>query len=483
LFSREVDTLDRSEEEVMANPEAPRSQEESAASDSLITRRQVLGGMAGIAGVAATSSLLAACGPGTASSAPAASSGGSAPAPSTGGSAPAASLSGEVTLGSNYSDAVPKAAMQAAADSFTAATGIAVKINTVDHGTFQDQISSYLQGTPDDVWTWFSGFRMRFFAAQGLATDITDVWDKIGSHYSEAFKVGSTGDDGKQYFVPIYLYPWAVFYRKSVFADKGYAIPKTFDELKTLAAKIKTDGLIPFAFGDKDGWPAMGTFDILNLRLNGYDFHVNLMAGKEKWTDPKVKTVFDTFKEILPFHQEGAAGRIWQDASATLVQKKAAMYFHGMFTSQQFQEAGQADLDDLDFFPYPDFGTQYDAEKALDAPIDGFALSKAPKNLDGAKAFLEHLAQPATQVAWVTADKSNIAAAKDADTSSYNALQKKAAEVIGSAQRITQFLDRDTNPNFAGPNGMQAFLLQFLQDPNQDVTALQKKIQDFWDTL
>ena len=93
----------------MANPEAPRSQEESAASDSLITRRQVLGGMAGIAGVAATSSLLAACGPGTASTAPAPSSGGSAPAPSTGGSAPAASLSGEVTLGSNYSDAVPKA--------------------------------------------------------------------------------------------------------------------------------------------------------------------------------------------------------------------------------------------------------------------------------------------------------------------------------------------------------------------------------------
>ena len=28
------------------------------------------------------------------------------------------------------------------------------------------------------------------------------------------------------------------------------------------------------AFADKDGWPAMGTFDILNMRINGYDFHV-----------------------------------------------------------------------------------------------------------------------------------------------------------------------------------------------------------------
>src|SRR6202008_4132173 len=74
-------------------------------------------------------------------------------------------------------------------------------------------------------------------------------------------------------------------------------------------------------------------------------------------------------------------------------------------------------------------------------------------------------------------------AAKDADTSGYTPLQKKAAEVIGAAQRITQFLDRDTNPNFAAPNGMQAFLLQFLQDPNQDIGALQDKIQKFWDTL
>jgi len=299
----------------MANPEAPRSADEASPINPLLSRRRVLGGIAGVAGLATVPSLLAACGPGAT---PSPSTGGASQpagsAPAASGSAPAASLGGEVTLGSNYSDEVPKKAMQAAADSFTAKTGIAVKINTVAHGTFQDQISNYLQGTPDDVWTWFSGFRMRFFAAQGLAYDISDVWANLQPHYTDAFKVGSTGDDGKQYFVPIYLYPWAVFYRKSLFADKGYAIPKTFDELKTLATKIKSDGLIPFAFGDKDGWPAMGTFDILNLRLNGYQFHVDLMAGKEKWSDPKVKTVFDTFKEILPFHQEGAAGRIWQDA-------------------------------------------------------------------------------------------------------------------------------------------------------------------------
>ena len=93
--------------------------------------------------------------------------------------------------------------------------GLEVKVNTVDHNTFQEQINNYLQGSPDDVFTWFAGYRMRFFAAKGLAGDISDVWDKIGAGFTDAFKKASTGDDGKQYFVPLYNYPWAVFYRKA----------------------------------------------------------------------------------------------------------------------------------------------------------------------------------------------------------------------------------------------------------------------------
>ena len=46
--------------------------------------------------------------------------------------------------------------------------GSTVVMNTVDHGTFQDQITNYLGGTPDTAYTWFSGFRMKFFADQGL---------------------------------------------------------------------------------------------------------------------------------------------------------------------------------------------------------------------------------------------------------------------------------------------------------------------------
>src|ERR1051326_9598228 len=86
---------------------------------------------------------------------------------------------------------------------------------------------------------------MQFFAAQGLAMQIDDVWQKVGSNYSDAMKGASTGADNHQYFIPIYNYPWAVFYRKSLFADKGYNIPKTLDDLKGLADQMKKDGITP----------------------------------------------------------------------------------------------------------------------------------------------------------------------------------------------------------------------------------------------
>jgi multiple sugar transport system substrate-binding protein len=62
-----------------------------------------------------------------------------------------------------------------------------------------------------------------------------------------------------------------------------------------------------------------------------------------------------------------------------------------------------------------------------------------------------------------------------ADVSGYTALQKKAAELVGSATEIAQFLDRDTRPDFAS-TVMIPSLQQFLNAPN-DVDGLLKNIE------
>jgi multiple sugar transport system substrate-binding protein len=412
----------------------------------------MLRGTLGGAALLGATGLLAACGGG---------SGGAA--------APSGPATGTLTFGSNQSDAVPKKAYEQIVAAF-GDPGIQVKTNTIDHNTFQENINNYLQGQPDDVFTWFAGYRMQFFAQQGLVGDISDVWQNVQG-MSDAIKTASTSD-GKQYFVPFTTYPWAVYYRPSVFAEKGYTVPKTLDEFVALSTKMQADGLVPIAFADKDGWPAMGTFDQLNLRINGYDFHVNLMAGKEAWDSAQVRTVFDTWKRLLPFHQPDALGRTWQEAAQSLQQKKSGMYVLGMFLGQQFTQG--ADQDDLDFFPFPEVDSRI-GTGAIEAPIDGFMMAANPKNEAAAKKFLAYLATPKAEGISVKADTSVIAASSQADTSGYTKLQKKAAEFVASGKQISQFLDRDTRPDFASTVMIPA-LQQFLKTPD-DIAGLTTSIQ------
>jgi len=348
---------------------------------------------------------------------------------------------------------------------FKAAQGVDVKVNAVDHNSFQENINNYLQGSPDQAFTWFAGNRMQFFAAQGLLAPIDDVWAGLSDQYSDGIKAASTAADGKKYFIPFYNYPWAFFYRPSVFAAKGYEVPKTLDALKTLAAKMKKDGLAPIAFADKDGWPAMGTFDYLNMRINGYQFHMDLVAAhKHSWTDPKVKLVFDTWKSIMPFYEEGALGRTWQESAQTLVKKQAGMYLLGMFVGQQFP-AGDTDID---FFPFPEIDSTIGMD-AVEAPIDGFLLS-AKGVSPQSKALMTYLGSAEAQLLYLGSDPSNVATNKTASTAKYSALQKRAVELIGSAKNISQFLDRDSRPDFASPVVIPA-LQQFLKDGDSDAVT------------
>ncbi|PWR15073.1 sugar ABC transporter substrate-binding protein [Micromonospora sicca] len=432
----------------------PRSQAEYLArlvppSVAGLNRRSLLAGAAGTGALLGTG-LLAGCG---------------------GADSDSGAGSKTVSLGSNASDPTPKDVLAKVTAGFQSSSGIQVAVNTVDHNTFQENINNYLQGKPDDVFTWFAGYRMRFFAAKGLAGDVSDVWGKL-SGYSDAFKKASTGDDGKQYFVPMSYYPWAVFYRKSVWQQHGYQVPKTLDDLNTLGAQMKKDGLNPIAFADKDGWPAMGTFDILNLRINGYQFHVDLMAGKEAWTSDKVKKVFDTWAGLLPLHQPDALGRTWQEAAQSLQQKKSGMYLLGLFVAQQFNNDEQ---DDIDFFTFPEVDSTIGA-KALDAPIDGYMMARKPKSEANAKKLLEYIGGVDAANITVKNDPGTLVANTGADTSGYTALKKKAAELVGSATEIAQFLDRDTRPDFASTVIIPA-LQQFIKNP-KDIGGLLTSVEN-----
>ncbi|MFJ4846695.1 MULTISPECIES: ABC transporter substrate-binding protein [unclassified Streptomyces] len=413
-------------------------------------RRRVVGGMLGLGAAALAAPLLTACG------------GGAGADPKT------------VTFGSNGADATPKSAYAAVTKAFTKDSGLTVKTNTVDHDSFQKSISTYLQGTPDDVFTWFAGYRMQYFAKKGLCTPLDDVWEKIGDGFSDATKQLSRGEDGKYYFVPLYNYPWAVFYRKSLFQERGYTAPRTWSEFTALAKRMKKDGLSPIAsgYGGGDAWSILGAFDYLDLRANGYDFHMQLMRGEVAWTDRRTVAVFDLWREIAPYYQQGAAGRSWQDAAQSLLDKKSGMAIIGLFVGQQISD--EKLRDDIDFFPFPEIDPAQ-GQDAVEAPTDGFMLSRKPKNEAGAKKLLEFLGSAGAENLYMGVDPSNVAVHAKADTGSYNPLQKKSAELIASAKHITQFADRDSDPGFVSTVVLPG-LTQWLGHPD-DASSLLKQIE------
>ncbi len=394
----------------------------------------------------------------------------------------AAAVGGEVTVGSSYSDPASKAGFAAMMAYCADQTGVVPVIHTYDHAAFQDGISSYLRGTPDDVVTWSPGERMRDFAAQGLLSDLSDLWASGSwAPFSPALKALSTGYDGRQYLVPTDEYPWVVLYRKSVFSAHGYGVPATIGDLVALASRMQSDGLVPFAYGTREGWPAMGTFDILDMRMNGYAFHMDLMAGRAKWTDARVASVLREWATLLAYAQPNAATRTWQQAVDTLFSGQAGMLFTGTFAADAATDP--AIRADLGAFPFPLFGNQWDAEHAIDAPVDGLVLSRIPANIAGAKALLSCAATGAAQLRFLATQGGVLATASDVDTSGYSPLQQKAAAIISSSARVAQFLDRDARSDFAGPNGMQTFVRDFVTSPDQSVEALQQRIEAFRDAL
>jgi multiple sugar transport system substrate-binding protein len=390
--------------------------------------------------------------------------------------------SGPVAFGARTVDESPTKQLQALVAAYTAKTGNEVTYNATESNAFQNNLSQYLQGTPDDCFQWMAGFRMQFFAAQGLLVDVSDVWEEIGSQYNESYKIASTGLDGKQYFVPQSWYPWALHFRKSTMAEIGLNPEDIYnwDDFMAALEELKAKGLIGLAAGDKGGWEAMGTFDILNARINGYQFHVDLLGGREKWTDDRVKEVFRHWEMLLPYQNTNVLDLEWDGAMQLLLQKQAGFFHMGSWFGANFKEQSDEDYNDLWVVPFPEINPDH-ARDTIDAPIDGFCVAANGANTAGGKDLIKFAGDMEGVQAMLDTGVPMTSANNGQDTSTYDAFQTQQLAVMNEAKYITQFLDRDTRPDFAGPVVGPA-IQGWFKDPSS-VDSMLESLQSQWDAL
>ena len=390
--------------------------------------------------------------------------------------------SGPIAFGARTVDESPTKQLKGLIDAYVAKTGNEVTYNATESNAFQNNLSQYLQGTPDDCFQWMAGFRMQFFADQGLLVDLSDVWNEIGDQYNESYKIAATGSDGKQYFVPQSWYPWGLHFRKSMMSEIGLDPESIYnwDDFIGALELLKGKGIIGLASADKGGWEAMGTFDILNARINGYQFHVDLLAGREKWTDDRVKEVFAYWEKLLPYMNTNVLDLEWDGAMQLLLQKQAGFFFNGSWFGANFKEQSQEDYDDLWIIPFPEINPDHGRD-TIDAPIDGFCVAKNGANNAGGADLAKFAGDMEGVQAMLDTGIPMTSANNGQDRSTYDAFQLQQVAVMDEAKYITQFLDRDTRPDFAGPIVGPAFQSWF-KDPSS-TNAILESLQSQWDAL
>ena len=332
----------------------------------------------------------------------------------------------------------------------------------VAHEDFKQAIRAYLTAsTPPDVMTWFAGNRARFFIDNDLIMDISDVWESEGwnESYPKGFQALSTVD-GKQYFLPTSWYWWAVYYRPSIFAELNLEPPETWEEFMEVNETLKENGITPLAIGTKWRWTAAAWFDYLNMRINGPQFHIDLMLCKESYDDPRVAKVFEYWGELLEngYFLEDAAAYTWQEALEPFIAGDAAMYLMGDFIRDSLPDETEADLD---FFRFPIIDPSVPIGE--DAPTDGFFIAANSQHPEAAKEFLAYLGGVDYQTLFAE-DLGRLPTNSGVDRTMFSAQQQKGMELIDGADFVAQFYDRDTTPELAD-EGMNAFMA-FWDDPD-----------------
>ena len=199
----------------------------------------------------------------------------------------------------------------------------------------------------------------------------------------------------------------------------------------------------------------------MNMRTNGFDFHMQLARGEVAWTDDRVRETFANWRQLIDMggfiadHQSYS----WQEALTFMTDGDAAAYLMGNFAVAPMREAGLTD-DQIDFYQFPLIG---DHPQGEDAPTDTFHIPSGATNKDNARAFLAFVASADVQTEINSGDALgqlpvNAGSGVDADEFLEQGFEMLSTNAAGG---VAQFFDRDFPAEMAsvGMEGLQEFMV------------------------
>ncbi len=297
--------------------------------------------------------------------------------------------------------------------------------------------------TPD-VMFWSASQRLYLYAEKGLILPITELWDE--QNYDELFPHFKTGVtlNGEVYAIPFAYYHWGLFFRQSMVEQFGGA-PEDWESFISVLTRMKEAGITPIGIGTRQNWPAAAWFDYINLRMNGLDFHLELLNGSVSFHDARVQKVLSEWKRLIDshFYNEDHENYDWDGVLPFFYRNKMGFMLLGNFVASRWPVRDPL-FEDIGFMPFPTInrGIPY----YENAPTDVFMIPKSTTKVAEAKAFLRFMARADVQTT-LNKDLGYLPPNREA-TVGEDRFIRAGAELISRAAGLAQYFDRDTPPAF-----------------------------------
>jgi multiple sugar transport system substrate-binding protein len=370
---------------------------------------------------------------------------------------------GTLAVNIAFKGASQRAVWQSIIDDFKKThPGTDVKVSFIDEEAYKVQLPGWLSTVAPDIVNWHDGERMAYYAQRGLFEDLSADWAKNGWNDMYASTKEASSYKGKQYAAPTVYYSWGMFYRKDLFQKVGISgEPKTWDQFLDDCKKLKAAGITPIAVAGRDSWTLAGWFDYLDLRLNGNAFHQKLMAGDIAYTDPRVKKVYTTWKQLIDagYFIDNSLSYDLDAVQPFLFQGKAAMMLMGTFITGGFPPNIKPQMG---YFQFPIIDAS--VPTAEEGPVESLNIPSKAKNKVDARAFLAFVQTPANGAKLAEGLGSLSANSKSPEPD--DPISKIGFQILANTKGgIAQFYDRDMTKEMAdeGMKGMQ----QFISDPSK----------------
>lgn len=362
--------------------------------------------------------------------------------------------------------------------------------------SFEQQIVIDVQaGSPPDI---------AVFPQPGLAADIAangglvPLGDELRQFTLDNYAAGESwvdlgtyaGPDGEEDFYGFFYkvdLKSIVWYSPENFADAGYEVPTTMEELIALSDKIVADGGTPWCIGlgsgDATGWPATDWVEDIMLRTQAPELYDQWVSNELAFNSPEVVNAIETFG-LFAKNEEYVNGGVaavgatdFRDSPQGLFTVPPQCYLHrqASFISSFFPEGTELGTD-ADFFYFPAFESE-----DLGTPVLGAGtVWGLTKDSEVARALLDFLTTPLANELWM-AQSGFLTPHLGVNLDAYaNESLRKQGEILLNATTF-RFDGSDLMPGAIGAGAFWTGMVNFVS--GQSAQEVADAIQASWDAI